>query len=475
MDLHAMVIRKFLGPAWAWWERSRYLAHLNRLDRTQHDSPPTIQARQFRAVQDILTHAYKTVPFYRNRWQGIGLHPDDINNLQDFQAVPILTKADIRVHGRDLLSYVYTPEKLIRKKTSGSTGVSLEIFLDEDSRQWKRACAVRSDQWSGWRFGEPVARIWGNPEFRSRGWRGWLRNRLLQREHYLDTLHMDDASLARFANILHKKRPTLIFGHAHSVYLLAQFLRAESTGAFTRPARPAFRPKGIITTAMVLHSWQRQTIEEVFDCPVTNRYGCEEVSLIACECERHNGLHVNSDGVYVEILRADDTGALTRPARRGESGSVVVTDLSNRAMPIIRYQVGDVAAFSNRFCPCGRGLPLLERIEGREADYVVTSAGNLISGISLTENFALQVPGVVQFQIVQEALQRFLFRLVRGPEFGPNSLKRLEELVARHFGPEVEYRCEYLERIPSEPSGKYRFCISRVPHPLTQTREVAAA
>jgi phenylacetate-CoA ligase len=286
---------------------------------------------------------------------------------------------------------------------------------------------------------------------------------------------MDDASLARFANILHKKRPTLIFGHAHSVYLIAQFLRTESTGAFTHPARPAFRPKGIITTAMVLHSWQRQTIEEVFDCPVTNRYGCEEVSLIACECERHNGLHVNSDGVYVEILRADDTGALTRPARSGESGSIVVTDLSNRAMPIIRYQVGDVAAFSNRFCPCGRGLPLLERIEGREADYVVTSAGNLISGISLTENFALQVPGVVQFQIVQEALQRFLFRLVRGPEFGPNSLKRLEELVARHFGPEVEYRCEYLERIPSEPSGKYRFCISRVPHPLTQTREVAAA
>src|SRR6266851_2397836 len=162
MDLHATVIRKFLGPAWAGWERSRYLAHLNRLEDTEYDSPPTIQARQFKAVRDILTHAYKTVPFYRNRWQGIGLHPDDINNFQDFQAVPILTKADIRAHGRDLLSYVYTPEKLIRKKTSGSTGVSLEIFLDEDSRQWKRACALRSDQWSGWRFGEPVARIWGN-------------------------------------------------------------------------------------------------------------------------------------------------------------------------------------------------------------------------------------------------------------------------------------------------------------------------
>src|SRR5437867_7666028 len=194
---------------------------------------------------------------------------------------------------------------------------------------------------------------------------------------------------------------------------------------------------------MLLHDWQLTVIEQGFDCSVTNRYGCEEVSLIACECERHQGLHINADSVHVEILRTDETGALTMPVRPGESGSVVVTDLTNRAMPIIRYQVGDVAVLSDRICSCGRGLPLLERIEGRDADYIVTPAGQLISGISLTENFALQVPGVVQFQIVQETVGRFLFRLVRGPEFGPSSLKRLGALATRHFGPEVEYRCEY--------------------------------
>ncbi len=186
-------------------------------------------------------------------------------------------------------------------------------------------------------------------------------------------------------------------------------------------------------------------------------------------------MHVNADSVFVEVLCADDTRALTRPANPGESGSVIVTDLTNRAMPIIRYQVGDVAALSDRVCACGRGLPLLERLEGREADYVVTQAGELISGISLTENFALQVPGVVQFQIIQETLQRFRFRVVRGPDFGPESLDRLDSLVARHFGPDVEYRCEYLDSIPSEPSGKYRFCISRVPNPFTHPQEVAAA
>src|SRR5260370_42214848 len=182
-------------------------------------------------------------------------------------------------------------------------------------------------------------------------------------------------------------------------------------------------------------------------------------------------MHVNADSVYVEIMCADEPGALTRPGRPGESGSVIVTDLTNRAMPIIRYQVGDVAAMTDRACSCGRGLPLLERLEGREADYVVTQAGELISGISLTENFALHVPGLAQLQIVQETVQRFVFRIVRGPEFGPDSLRRIGELVAERFGPDVAFECEYVDAIPQEASGKYRFCISRVENPFTRRQE----
>jgi len=301
--------------------------------------------------------------------------------------------------------------------------------------------------------------VWGNPEYVKRGWRGRLRNALLERATYLDTLKMDAEALARFAQQLQRRQPTLIYGHAHSVFLFAEYVR--------RTGLPGIRPRGVITTAMVLHNWQRRTIEEVFGCPVTNRYGCEEVSLIACECEQHNGLHINAEGVYVEVLRDG------LPAAPGEPGSVVVTDLRNRAMPILRYQVGDVAVLSERRCPCGRGLPMLERLEGREADYVVTAAGELISGISLTENFALHVPGLAQLQIVQETVQRFVFRIVRGPEFGPDSLRRIGELVAERFGPDVAFECEYVDAIPQEASGKYRFCISHVENPYTRRQEVA--
>lgn len=458
MDWHANLIRAAIGPLWARWEGSPYLRHRQALQQTQYDPLTTIRSRQWATLEALLRHAYATVPFYRQRLDRAGIDPRRLRGFDDFARIPVLTKEDIRTNGPELRSHLYDPASLQRKKTSGSTGVSLEIWIDEESLQWKRACTLRSDEWSGWRFGERVAKVWGNPEYLQRGWRGRLRNALLDRATYLDTLHMDEAALERFVQELRRRPPSLLFGHAHSVFLFAEYVRGRCPGVI--------RPRGIITTAMILHDWQRRVIEQVFDCKVTNRYGCEEVSLIACECERHAGLHINADGVYVEFLRDG------KPVGPGEPGSVVVTDLTNRAMPIIRYQVGDVAVPSASSCPCGRGLPLLERVEGREADYVITSRGQFISGISLTENFALQVPGIAQLQVIQEAVDSFRFRIVRGPEFGLASLQRLRSLVSERFGPGVRYECEYVERIPQEPSGKYRFCISKVANPFLRPLEV---
>jgi phenylacetate-CoA ligase len=453
-DPIAPLVRTTIAPLWAFWERTPYLRHYRRLLATQYESPETIRERQWQQVRAQVQHAYDTVPFWREHLNDIGLRPSDLRSFADYQAVPILTKQDIRAQGHFLISEPFRGAKLRRKTTSGSTGVSLEIFVDEGSMQFKRACTLRSDEWSGWHLGERIAMLWGNPEYLKRGWRGRLRNALLERGHYLDTLKMDEETVSRYAHSLVRTQPSLVFGHAHSVCLLARFVHANGIGCI--------RPRGIITTAMVLHSWQRKLIEEVFACKVSNRYGCEEVSLIACECEAHEGLHINSDGVYVELIRDG------RPAKPGEPGSVVVTDLTNRAMPLLRYKVGDVAVASSRTCSCGRGLPLLEQVEGREADYVLTRRGELISGISLTENFAMLVPGIAQLQIVQDAVDRFLFRIVPGPDFGTASSERIRYLVHERFGPDVAYNCEFVDSIPQERSGKYRFCISRVPNPFTE-------
>ncbi len=403
--------------------------------------------------------------YYRDKFKALGVHPEEIRSFEDFASLPILTKTDIRAHGAELLSERYDRATLTRKMTSGSTGVSLEVFVDEVSQQHKQAShpAARTSGAAEASFPASLSpRCGAIPSIGSAAgavacampcWsarRTWTLSRWTRARWPVSP--PDCAAV----------RPRCYSDMRTRSILLAEYCSPD------RGIR-TIRPRGIIATAMVLHTTERQAIEEVFACPVTNRYGCEEVSLIACECERHDGLHVNADGVYVELLREG------QPVSPGEPGSVVATDLTNRAMPLLRYQVGDVAVWSGRACPCGRGLPLLERIEGREADYVVTAAGELISGISLTENFALHVPGVVQIQIVQEEILHFVFRIVRGPDFGPASLRRLRELVAERFGPDVAYVCEYPESIPQEASGKYRFCVSRVENPFTRPREGVVA
>jgi phenylacetate-CoA ligase len=449
MDLIAPVTRNVIAPAWAVWERSDYLRHYRQLLRTQYDSPGAVAARQWAAAKRILDHAYRRTTFWRERLDAVDLTPDDIRSPDGFRQIPLLTKADLRTQFGSMLASGYSTKQLLRKRTSGSTGIAVEVLVDDEALQHQRACTLRADEWSGWRRGERVAQLWGDPGSLHRGWRGRLRRALLDRATYLDTLAIDEQSLTRFAESLEQRPPSLLLGHAHSLYLFAKFLSEH------RP--PRWRPRGIISAAMVLHDWERQEIERVFNCPVTNRYGCEEVSLIACQCERHCGLHINSDGVYVEILRADGS-----PAAPGEAGAVVVTDLTNQAMPILRYQIGDMAVLASEPCACGRGLPLLERVEGRIADYVTTPSGQLVSGISLTDHFATLVPGVVQLQIVQERVDRFVFRIVADERFDDQSRRMIAQLVDARFGHGVQFECELVDRIPQEPSGKYRFCISKV-------------
>ena len=444
----ATLNRHVVQPLMAWRSGSKHLQYLKLLKQTQYDDPELIRRRQWLAVRRLLKHAYETVPFYRARFDTAGLHPADFNSLDDLARLPVLTKTDIRANGEALRSEAYRGGKLTLKKTSGSTGVPLCVALDEASLQWKRACTIRSDEWSGWRLGGRVAKVWGNPDYLKHGWKGRVRNRFIDRATCLDTINVSQEGLAGFVRGLRARQPSLLFGHAHSLYLLACFVRKTGRGGI--------RPDGIISTSMPLHDWQRAVIEEVFGRPATDRYGCEEASLIASECEIHRGLHLNADSVYAEI-EADD-----RLHATPNTGKLLVTDLTNFAMPLIRYRVGDVVVGSERRCPCGRGLPLLEKVQGREADYVLTPSGRLISGISLTESFALNVRGAAQVQIVQESLGFVRLRMVADGQFDESSREQVRALVRDLFGPEVDHELELVESIPQEPSGKYRFCISPV-------------
>ncbi|MGL6096811.1 MAG: phenylacetate--CoA ligase family protein, partial [Fimbriiglobus sp.] len=145
---------------------SRHLDYLRLLERMQFDPPAVVRARQLAMLKIAVRHAWATVPFYRRTWAAVGLHPDAVKSLADLAQFPVVTKADIRKHGPEMVSAAYDARKLRVKTTSGSTGVPLAVRIDEPAVQWKYACTLRADEWSGYRLGQRVAKVWGNPEYR---------------------------------------------------------------------------------------------------------------------------------------------------------------------------------------------------------------------------------------------------------------------------------------------------------------------
>ncbi len=441
-------------PLWEIDNRTRVLPALRALERSQWLPAPVIARRQWERLQAIVKDAYASCDYYRRTYDAHGIAPTDVSSPNDFRRLPVLTKQDIRRHGDALIHRGFDRASLIRSKTGGSTGTSLTIYADRRCRDLRNAAAIRSDRWAGWDLGVKRAALWGNPvvaDTLPRRIRAALRDRTV----CLDTMNMSDQTMREFVALWRRYRPEILFGHAHSLYIWAAWLR--------RNGIDDLRPRGVISTSMMLLPSERAVIERVLGCRVTDRYGCEEVGLIASECERHRGLHVNADHVYVEFLREDGT-----PAASGEPAALVVTDLVNRGQPLVRYRIEDMAVRTEKGCTCGRGLPLIESVVGRLADFLVKPDHSLVAGVSLVERTLTAFAGIEQMQIVQEAVDDLVLHVVPADSYAPETERDLVEELRRVFGALVRVRVNRVSRIPQQASGKYRFAICNVPRVCPQ-------
>ena len=218
MSLTGSLIRSIIAPLWAMKEKSPYLKHLTKIERMHRRPVNTVQTDQLLRLQTLVRQAFENTEFYRERFEQNGLKAESVRSLEDFQRLPFLTKDDIRGNKERMIARNIPESKLVPRKTSGSTGVSVELYVDEDSGQWKRAVTVAYDRWAGWDIGERVGAIWGNPEA-SQNWRLYLRNLLLNRHIYLDTLNMDEVTMRSYHATLLKKMPFFVFCFSpHSIY-----------------------------------------------------------------------------------------------------------------------------------------------------------------------------------------------------------------------------------------------------------------
>jgi phenylacetate-CoA ligase len=451
MTIYPKLIRNVFLPLSLWRAgEMKQIRYLREFERTQFMSADEIRAIQWRRLQALLQHAYARCPFYRTRFDRAGASPDDLHELEDLSVLPPLEKRDIQEQGEDMVAMNWPRGDLIPNQTGGSTGTPVTFYLSKERKCSRAAATLRHNRWAGWQMGDRAAVIWGAPRDRPADtWKARLRGALLREPLWLDTADITEASLADFHTALLRYRPRIIQAYARSAVVFARYLRANGL--------MPHRPHALVTSAEMLEADERRLLEELFGCPVFNRYGCREVSVVASECPAHSGLHIMAEGLYVEIETPHGAAA------PGEKGAILVTDLLNHAMPLIRYRIGDAGALASGPCPCGRGLPRLERVAGRVTDFLVGCDGRLVSGVFLATYVVAQRPSLGQVQILQHKPGAATYRIKPGRDFQhERDLEYLRSTTRCYLGQEAMIDCQLVEELPAEPSGKFLFSRSTV-------------
>lgn len=425
----------------------RALTYTQEFERNQWLSPEELQQISWRKLKKLLDHAYTNVPFYRRRFQEVDLTPQDIQTEEDFRRLPFLTKEDIRQHTDLLLATNFAKHQLRRDVTSGSTGVPLILYREYDHSAVDVAAFTRFRRWFGYEPGDKIAWIWGR--------RGDMPTNItfkqhLKRERWLDGYCPTPENFGEFAKMLSRWKPDLIAGYGNVIYLFAQYLSSQGISAI--------RPKVIETTGMTIWPHERKLIEQVFQCPVSDRYSSHEAgAVIAAECPEGNK-HIFSDFCYVEILQDG------RPVAPGEMGEVIITPLHSFGMPLLRYRMADIATFSDQPCSCGRGLPVLRELAGRTTSIFTLPSGKLLYG-GIFRHLVLQdATAISRFKVHQYTKEKIEVCLERGVNFDESVVELIRHRCLKLLeGEPVELTITVTAEMPTTAAGKFLVTTSDVP------------
>jgi len=405
---------------------------------------------QKKKLFDILNYAVKNVPYYRSIALKNNIRLKKENSFKDIRNFPILTKDILRKEFKNLKATNFNGK--YHKNTSGGSTGEPAIFLQDDKyTNFGIASKTFFMKWTGWKPGDVLISLWGSERDILEGKKGlkWVIKENLMNTYLLNSFKMTENDMRKYVDIINKKKPKVIDTYVQSIYELARFIKDNNLKVFS--------PKGIITSAGTLYPKMQELIESVFKTKVYNRYGSRESNAIACSCGKDEGLHLNILHNYVEILNNK-----FEPCKPGEVGNVYVTTLNNHIMPLIRYDIGDLAVpAENEQCSCGRGLPLIKKVVGRTNSMIRTNKG-VFDGTALTTSFYF-FNSIKQYQFIQKRRDYFIIKVVInnkklwGIDKGKLIIK-LKEIL----GKDIKIDFEIMKQIKPTKSGKYLYVISEV-------------
>jgi phenylacetate-CoA ligase len=456
MDLYGPLLAKALFPAFEAARGRPTVPLLRYLQATERWSLEALRDLQVGLLRRLLRHAYQHTAYYRDVLDEHGLRPEDVMSVDVLAQLPLLERDTVRATMDSRLAGA-PPRAAIKKTTSGTTGEPIVVKYNEESRHWRDATRWRGYGWAGYRIGMRAFHYWGfGPP--SKSWvhrrKIWL-DRRLKRDLYVDCTPRGEGALHLAVEQLRRFAPQVMVAYAAGAATLARFVNDQKLRAW--------RDIPVLVGAERLWPQDREEVERAFG-PAFETYGCREMMLMATECEHHAGLHTSMETMIVELIVREPDGTV-RPARPGETGEVVVTDLHNLACPMIRYVNGDLAvAHEEGVCTCGRSLTRIGPIEGRTTETLRDGRGNAVSGLVFNVLFGVMDQVAKKFQVVQRLDGSVVMKIV--PQVGtrlPDENYRAIHAFADKYLPEAPFAIEYVEDIPLTPAGKRKVVVVEKP------------
>lgn len=419
-----------------------------------HDrwSEDQLRALQEQKLIEILRYAAVHIPYYRKIMEKSGIRAEDIGNKEALSLFPVLTKKIIQENFDDLVAPNMSSREYTTEHSGGSTGQPTKVRRSLSARAAVHAATWRANCRMGWEPGDPWVWLWGRLSTTESSWRSKLLNIYKTfgcREALFNVHGLDRKKLSDFTRFMRGFRPKIIEGYTNALYYLSLLVRQENVAL----------PKllGVANTAETLFPDQRKVIEEVLGCKVFNRYASSEVGVIATECQS-GSLHIVVENIYIESVGEDG-----KAVPSGTEGKLLITDMRNYAMPLIRYELGDAGVLASSPCVCGLPYPCLEKVIGRLSDILRLPNNRIVFPDDLAEIF-YPLPMVNKFQVIQEKADKVRVIVVLKTATADESLTALiRRNLKTALGDEVDISLEFAEDIPILPSGKHRICISKLP------------
>jgi phenylacetate-CoA ligase len=392
---------------------------------------------QFKKLASLLRFLHDHNPYYREIMKSAGLKGGQIDHIDDFTKLPLLSKDIIRREAAKMVSDC--PSKVSRRKTSGSTGIPLSFVKDRDSTAYMDALMYEVYGWHGIEIGDRQGRVWGVPLDAIGRLRVRAKDRFLNRRR-LSAFDISDRSCKEYLAVLKSFSPKFVYGLPSTIQAFATTLRETGVD----PAEAAVGL--VVTTGEILTPRARQEIAGAFKCRVVNEYGTTENGIIAFESP-DSALRQMMHNLYIEIVNPDTN----QPVSFGESGEVVITELHSYSMPFVRYRVGDLATQGAETEQSSAELPSLRDVIGRVSDLIVTPEGNKVAAAIL--DYSLTT-GVKRFKAFQNSVDSLHVMLEVSDGFEKRSLQVIESNWRRFLGETIRIDFELVETIPPSKSGK---------------------